>query len=100
MPFFKISYRNEAGKLISGIRQYHLKSIDDTYDIFLEKAKKTGNISEFNCVMISEKCDEFKAYLAAKERRRYNNSNSGGYSFSGPGKYRKKADGPELEKRG
>lgn len=99
MAWYKISYKNEAGKLISGIRQYHLKNIDDTYDVFLDKAKKTGAISEFNCVMISEKCDEFKAYLVAKERRRYNTPTSGGYGFSGPGKYRKKGDGPELGQR-
>jgi hypothetical protein len=63
------------------------------------RAKKTGEISEFNCVMISTKSDEFKTYLGAKERRRYNQTTTDYNRTAGPGKYRKKGEGPELGKR-
>jgi hypothetical protein len=99
MAWYKISYKTATGKLISGIREYHLKNIDDTYDIFLAKAKQAGEITEFNCVMISTKSDEFKAHMAAKERRRFNNTGTGDSRTTGPGKYRKKGDGPELGSR-
>ncbi|MCG7858251.1 hypothetical protein MD537_14800 [Flavihumibacter sediminis] len=70
MPYFKIIYTTAAGKLVSGIRQFHLKSIDDTFNHFLNKAKLNDpNLTGFQCYMISELSDEFKAHQQAKKAK-------------------------------
>lgn len=100
MPFYRITYTLATGKKHTGIKDFHIRSIDDAFTHFLDKAKATGEVTEFNCVMISTKSDEYKAWLAAKEKRRWNNSPSGDGRIQGPGKYRQKGQGPELGKRG
>jgi len=51
--------------------------------------------------MISTKSEEYKAWLAAKEKRRWNNSPSGDGRTYGPGKYRSapKEEGRQLGER-
>jgi hypothetical protein len=99
MVWYRITYKKANGRPVSGIKQYHIKNIDDAFDYFQAKAKASEpELQEFDCVMISEKSEVFKAWVTAREkRRRYDNY--GQSSNSGPGKYRKKGEGPELGQR-
>lgn len=100
MPFYRISYKLPTGRLVSGIKEFHLRNIDDTFLHFQEKAKKIQpDLVDFDCVMISEKSQQYLDWLAAKQRRRWSNSYSGDGRIQGPGKYRQKGQGPELGNR-
>ena len=87
MPYFRITYTAAGGKSHTGIKEYHIRNIDDAFDYFLGKAKAAGFVTDFSCVMISTKSDEYKNWLAAKEARRRNLYN-GELKSPGPGKYR------------
>ncbi|KIC90003.1 hypothetical protein [Flavihumibacter sp. ZG627] len=94
MPFYKITYTTAAGKLVSGIRQFHLKSIDDTFNHFLNKAKQNEpNLSGYQCYMISELSDEFKDYQQAKNSRKRSPQPTQQYNR------KKGTEGPSLENR-
>lgn len=88
MPYFRITYTGAGGKSHTGIKEFHIRNIDDAFDYFLEKAKAAGFVADFSCVMISTKSDEYKHWLAAKEARR-RTLYSGENRAAGPGKYRK-----------
>lgn len=88
MPYFRITYTAAGGKSHTGIKEYHIRNIDDAFDYFLGKAKVAGFVADFSCVMISTKSDEYKNWLAAKEARR-RTLYTGELRSPGPGKYRK-----------
>jgi len=99
MVWYRITYKKPDGRPVSGIKQYHIKNIDDAFEYFKAKAKAAETeLQDFDCVMISEKSEAFKAWMVVREkRRRYDNY--GQNSNSGPGKYRNKGNGPELGNR-
>lgn len=97
MPYYRISYKLPTSRLVSGIKQFHIKNIDDTFLHFNEKALKLQpDLVDFDCVMIFEKSKQYLDWLAAKQGHRWNNSYSGDGRIQGPGKYRKTGQGPEL----
>ena len=55
MPYFRITYTAAGGKSLTGIKEYHIRNIDDAFDYFLGKAKAAGFVTDFSCVMISTK---------------------------------------------
>lgn len=94
MPYYKITYKDQTGKTHSGIREYHIKSIDAAYDHFLAKLKvSTGEISEYQCYMLSTQSEEYKAWAAARSRR-----SSRDFPIF-PDNRKKKEEGPPLSER-
>lgn len=99
MPYYRISYKLPSGRLVSGIKQFHLRNIDDTFLHFQEKAiKLQPDLVDFDCVMVSEKSQQFRDWIAARNQRKSDQFGTGGKA-QGPGKYRQKGEGPELGKR-
>lgn len=99
MPYFRISYKTPAGRQVSGIKEFHLKNIDDAFKHFNEKALKAQpDLTDFDCVMISQHSQQFKDWLAAKAKRRYAADASMPQNRYGPGRYRqdKGKEGPQL----
>ncbi len=66
MPYYKIIISLRTGRTISGIKEDINPNIDNVYHIYETKAfgeYGSNEISSFDCVMISKRSNDYKAYI-------------------------------------
>lgn len=69
MPLYKISILLTSGKQITGIKEHTSGMLEVVFHFFKNKVSShygTGNIKEFDCVMISKQSKSYKSWMESQ----------------------------------